>query len=339
MAPDLPWDPVHPAPATPVTHFRPYRNSDSPELAALWNRGAPSSSVARPLTTYEFDSQVLGGPCFEAAGLTVAEREGRLIGFAHAGFGPASSSSRPLHLAHDMGAVGMLVVEPSIDDPALEDGLLAASERFLFSRGAKVLYAGGQYPLNPFYWGVYGGSEWAGILGAHDVFHRTVNRAGYEPVSDTVLMEIDLSDPESRDSRGLLVRRQTHVEVTDDPMPASWWDNLAIGEFRSTLYRLLSRSDHGEYARATTWDMAWFSRVDGRPRIGLIAVEVHQDHRRKGYGRYLLSEILKQAREQVTAIVAVQTSATNTAAVGLYESLGFQPVESATLYRRPGGTR
>jgi ribosomal protein S18 acetylase RimI-like enzyme len=200
-----------------------------------------------------------------------------------------------------------------------------------------VLYAGGQAPLNPFYWGVYGGSECAGILGAHDGFHRAVGRAGYQPVSGTVLLEIDLSEPEKRDPRGLLLRRQVRTEVTDDALPAWWWENLAVGEFRPTLYRLLTRSGQTELARATTWDMAWFSRVDGRSRIGLIDVEVHPDHRRKGYGRFLVSEILKLAREQMTDVVAVQTGATNTAALSLYEAVGFRPVETATLYRRPGG--
>ena len=58
----------------------------------------------------------------------------------------------------------MLVVEPGPDDPALETGLIAEAERLPPPRGATVLYAGGQFPLNPFYWGIYGGSEWAGIL-------------------------------------------------------------------------------------------------------------------------------------------------------------------------------
>jgi ribosomal protein S18 acetylase RimI-like enzyme len=321
-----------------LTRFRPYRNSDSPALAALWNRGAPPSAVARPLTVHEFDFQVVGGPCFEAAGLIVAEQEGRLIGFAHAGFGPETIRSRPLYLSYALGTVGMLVVEPAVDDLALEDSLLAAAERYLLDRGARVLYAGGQYPLNPFYWGVYGGSEWAGILGSHDAFHRVVSRAGYQPVSGTVLLEADLSVPEPLDRRGLLIRRQVRVEVIDDVLPASWWDNLAIGEFRPTLYRLLLRSDQTELARACTWDMAWSSRIDGRSRIGLIAMEVHPDHRRQGYGRFLMGEILKLAREQVVAVVAVQTGAANTAALGLYETLGFQPVETATLYRRPGET-
>jgi ribosomal protein S18 acetylase RimI-like enzyme len=323
-----------------VTHFRPYRNSDSPALAALWNRGAPGSAVARPLTVHEFDAHVVGGPLFEAQGLTVAVRDGKPVGYSHAGFGPEPEDlrGRPLRLSHTMGTVGMLVVEPGQDDPELDAGLLASAERYLRGRGASVVYAGGQSPLNPFYWGVYGGSEWAGILGSHATFLRAVTRAGYEPVSNTVLLEAELSAPELRDPRGVLLRRQTRIEVVEDALPATWWEALAVGDFRPTTYRLIAKAGETELAHASTWDMTWFGRRDGRARVGLIDLEVHPDHRRKGYGRHLLNEVLRLARAQATAALAVQTGSTNAPALALYQSLGFEPVETATLFRLPGGS-
>jgi GNAT superfamily N-acetyltransferase len=321
-----------------VTHFRSFRNTDPPALARLWNRGAPAPGSARPLSVHEFDTQVLGGPCFEAAGLVVAERDGRPVGFAHAGCGPESpEGGRPLELSWAMGTVAMLVVEPGPADPGLERGLLEEAERYLRSRGASVVYAGGLFPLNPYYWGVYGGSEWAGVLGSHHAFLRALGARGYQPVSTAVLLEADLSEPEARDPRAVLIRRQTQLEVNEDPLPRTWWHNLALGEFHPTDYRLVDRSGQAELARATTWDMSWQGRVDGRSRVALIDVEVHPDHRRKGFGRFLVNEILRQARAQDTAVAAVQTGSTNDAALGLYQSVGFQPVETATLFRLPGG--
>ena len=324
-----------------MTHFRPYRNTDSPALRGLWNRGAPPTSAARPLGVHEFDAKVVSGPCFDAAGLIVAEREERPVGFVHAGFGPEADAGspvgRPLRLSYEMGTVAMLVVEPGPEDEGLESGLLDAAEAYLRGKGASVLYAGGQFPLNPFYWGLYGGSEWAGVLTSHAAFQRAVTRRGYEPVSTTVLLEVDLASPEIRDPRSVLVRRLNLLEVTEDATPTSWWANLAVGEFRPTLFRLVSRLDGSELARATTWDMSWFGRVDGRSRIGLIDMEVGPGHRRKGYGRHLVNEMLRHARAEGTATVSVQTRLTNTEALALYESVGFQPVETATLFRLPGG--
>ncbi len=318
-----------------MTHFRPFRNGDPPALAELWNRGLPEHEVARPLSAHEFDAQVAGKLHFEAEGLIVAERDARIVGFAHAGFGPDDPLA-PLHrLNHALGTVAMLVVEPGPEDPELEGGLIAEAQRYLRDRGATVLYAGGQFPLNPFYWGSYGGSEFAGILSAHVAFGRAVVASGYEPVSTTELLEADLSAPEPRDPRAPLIRRQARIEVVEDAMPAHWWESLAIGGFRPTCFRLLSKADDLELARATTWDMSGWGHGDDAARIGLIGLEVHPEHRRKGFGRHLVGEVLRHAREQMIASVAVQTRSTNLPALSLYESLGFAPAETATLYRLP----
>jgi ribosomal protein S18 acetylase RimI-like enzyme len=318
-----------------VTHFRPFRNVDPPALADLWNRGTPGYGVARPLTAHELDARVANQPYFEAAGLIVAERDGRVVGFAHAGFGPDLPAGRPLDLSRALGTIVMLVTEPGPGDEALEKGLLAEAERYLRRRGASVLYAGGQSPLNPFYWGLYAGSECGGVLGSDTVFRRAVASAGYEPASTTVLLEADLSAPEGREPRAPLIRRMARVEVVEDAMPADWWEALAVGDFRPTRYRLLAKADDGLLARATTWDMPWFGRADGVGRLGMVGVEVPPEHRRKGYGRHLVSEILRQARAALFAAVAVQTASTNLPALALYESLGFRRVETATVFRLP----
>jgi ribosomal protein S18 acetylase RimI-like enzyme len=323
-----------------VTYFRTFRNDDPPALAALWNRVVPGRATARPLGAHEFDTHVVCKPHFDAAGLIVAEREGRIVAFVHAGFGPALPPGPPHVLSHAMGTIGMLVLEPEADtdlgEGELARTLIGEAEHYLRGRGAEVLYAGGQYPLNPFYWGIYGGSEWAGILTSDSTFLRCVVAAGYEPVSTTVLLEADLSGSEPRDPRSALIRRQARLEVVDDTLPGNWWDALAIGEYQPTRYRLLARTDDCELAHATTWDMSWFGRGDGCSRIGLIDLEVDPRHRRKGYGRHLVTEILRQARTELVARVAVQTTATNAAALALYESLHFDPVETSILYRKPG---
>jgi ribosomal protein S18 acetylase RimI-like enzyme len=290
----------------------------------------------RPLTVHELDAHALGTVNFEAAGLIVAETDGRLVGFVHAGFGPdlPVESTRPFQVSHELGTVAMLVVEPDLADPGLASGLIAVAERYLQSRGAKVIYAGALFPLNPFYWGIYGGSEGSAVLASHTAFHRVVIERGYEPAGKTILLEADLTVAEPRDARAALIRRKTHVEFLDDAQPIHWWQNVALGEFQIMEARLLLKGDQVPIARAQIWDMGWFGRADLRPRVGLVNLEVAPEHRRLGYGRFLVTEIFRRARENMTVAVAVQTSATNVAATALYKSLGFQPVDEAILYRR-----
>ena len=152
---------------------------------------------------HELDSHALGTVLFDANGLIVAETDGRIVAFVHAGFGPdlPIESTRPLDLCREVGTISMLCVEPRLDDPELLAGLIDAAERYLRSQGAQVLYAGNLFPLNPFYWGIYGGSEGAGVLAGHVAFHRVLRTSGYQPVNTTVLLEADLAVPEPRDPR------------------------------------------------------------------------------------------------------------------------------------------
>ncbi len=316
--------------------FRPFRNSDPPALTRLWNQAVPGATTARPLRVHELDLHACGQPIFDADGLIVAELEGRVVGFVHAGFGPdlPPDPARPLEVSSSVGTTAMLIVEPGHDDGNLAQALLASAEDYLRSRGAQVLYAGSLFPLNPFYWGIYGGSEGSGILSGQGDFHRAVMARGYAPAGTIVLLEADLSQPESRDPRTPLIRRQAQAEFFEDALPPHWWQNLAIGDFPLTDVHLISRTDGTVIARASTWEMRWFGREDGRVRAGLLDVYVPPEHRRKGFARFLIGEILRRARSNLVHCVEVQTSAENQPALALYASLGFAPVDQATFYRK-----
>jgi len=339
-------EPAHPNPGLaaprppdlgmPLIRFRTYRNADSPALAGLWNRGLPDRGVVRPVSAHEWDAMVVGRVDFDARGLIVAEEGGRVVGFAHAGFGPETEEDPPHRLDRELGTIAMLVVDPDRDSEALRSGLMAEAEAYLRASGAKVLYAGGQGPLNPFYWGLYGGSEFAGILEGHESFRKAAAEAGYRPVAAAELLEADLAAVEARDPMAAVHRRQAKVEVSEDACPSDWWEAVALGSTQITRFRLVSKADDAELARASTWDMAAFGRIDGKARTGLYAVEVAPAHRRKGFGRFLVGEVLRHARGQWGEVVSVLTGATNIPALGLYRACGFHLVDTATLYRRPG---
>lgn len=303
----------------------------------LWNQGVPEQGAARPLRVHELDDHAFGAVHFDRAGLIVAEREGRVVGYVHAGFGPDQPVREvpPFVLDRSLGTIAMLAVEPSRDAPEVAQGLILQAERYLRQSGANVLYAGGQFPLNPFYWGLYAGSEGSGVLPWHPVFPQALISMGYEPVSTTAFLEYDLSRDEDRDPRAVMIRRQTQVEFEEDATPEDWWENLALWDFRPARYRLIARSDRAVLARAATWEMNWFGRGDGRGRLGLFGVEVAPAHRRKGYGRFLVGEILASARELGVNAVHVQTITTNMPALGLYQAIGFQPIDQSTVYRLP----
>ena len=319
-----------------MIRLRAFRNGDPPALANLLNRALPDRGVVRPLGPHEFDDLVLCRVGFDPQGLILAEDGGRIIGFVHAGFGPESPRGPSQALDRELGTIAMLAIDPDREKSEIARELFAEAERYLELRGARVIYAGGQMPLDPFYRGVYGGSEWAGILDSHESFHRAATDAGYDAVSTTVLLDLDLTGVEVRDPKAPIIRRQARLEVAEDADPAGWWEAQALGHGQICRFRLVARADGIELARASTWDMAAFGRLDGRARTGLFDVEVPPEHRRKGFGRHLVAEILRHVKSQWGEVVSVQTRTTNAPALSLYRTIGFDPVGSAILYRRPG---
>jgi GNAT superfamily N-acetyltransferase len=320
-----------------VIRYRPFRNTDPPILAKLWNRVIPEAGAVRPLLTHELDDHAFGPVFFDRAGLIVAESEGQVLGYVHAGFGPdlPASQSPPLTLSMALGTVAMLVVDSGPTAGEVAQGLVLEAERYLRGRGARLIYAGGQWPLNPFYWGLYGGSECAGVLPEHPIFPALLLKMGYEPVSTIVSLQLGLDQPEPRDPRAVLIRRQTELEVQEDVLPSDWWQNQALSEFHLSRFRLLARTDLAEIARIITFDMSWFGRSDGKSRLGMIDVEVVAQQRRKGHGRFLVTEVIKWAREHGMALLEVQTQSTNEPALAFYDSLGFVAIDQSTVFRLP----
>ncbi len=320
----------------PLT-FRPFRNSDPPALARLWNQRPAAPGVICPARVHELDGHAWSGVTFDPRGLIVAEIEGKIVGFVHAGFGPEDPIAEPLplELNRELGTITQLIVAPGSQAREIAEQLVRQAEVYLRKRGARVIYAGALYPLNPFYWGLAGGSEGSGVTSSEQLFHETLAHLGYDPVSTTFLMEADLLQPEPRDPRAVILKRMTQVEFTEDAMPSSWWDGLALDELQLIRAELALKTSGLVVARAEVWDMGLFGRADGRARAGLMKLEVIPAERKKGYGRHLVREIIHRLQASGVTILSAQTSSSNEAALALYRSLGFDVIDQSTLYRLP----
>lgn len=319
--------------------YRSFVNTDATALTELWNRCLTARPVTGPLSVHDFDALVPGKLHFDRHGLIVAEEEdeGQIVGFAHAGFGPLEPRGRTHQLDFALGTIAMMVLDPRVADSDVPLELLRAGESYLRRKGARVIYAGGQYPLNPYYWGLYGGSEFAGILDGHGSFLNAVRRAGFEVAAEAEVLEADLAGPEPRDPRITLLRRQYRIDIEEDAMLPGWWDSLALGLFRPTRYQVVDRLTGVVPAHAWTWDIATGLAIeDSIMRTGLVALEVQPEFRRRGLARYLVQECWKNSRAQLVDRLCVQTLKSNIPAIRLYASLGFKLVTHTTLFRLPG---
>jgi ribosomal protein S18 acetylase RimI-like enzyme len=315
-----------------VYQFRPFRNSDPPYLAEIWRSQPPQRGVMQPMSAGLLEQFVLSKPYFDAAGLIVAERDGRRVGFVHAGFGSNDEGSG---LSTESGTTYVLMLHRDAPDGALADELLARSEAYLRERGAKVIYGGGIRPLNAFYLGLYGGSELPGVLASDVVFGDALRRGGYREIDRVMVLERDLSTfrPAVTREQRQLKRIATSGERISPPSN-TWWEACTTGAFDRLDYFVQNLTTYEVLANVSFWDVEPLSTGWGAPTAGMFDLTVATASRRQGIATFLLGEALNRLRNRGMVRCEAQTMHGNTPALALYAKLGFVTVDQGMVFRK-----
>lgn len=275
---------------------------------------------------------MLNKPYFDSDGLWLAIEGEEIQGFVHAGFGPSEDEST---LSTDLGVTSIVVVRPDAEQAIIAAALLQHSEGYLRERGAKVLYGGSVRPLNPFYLGLYGGSEQPGVLDSDPAMQQLFLAHGYREIDRTVVFQRTLADFRAPiDRNQMQVRRSTQIAVVDEPPAKSWWDACTLGEFECIEFQLLDRGLGKQLASATLRGIEHTSTNPGVRASGLVDVQVAPQALHQGLATFLISEALKDLQQQGVGLVEAQTMQRNTAAIGLYHKLGFTRIDSGAVYRK-----
>ena len=312
--------------------YRSFHNSDTPLLIDIWRSQPPQRGLAQPVSVELFEQIVLSKPYFENDGLIVALDEGKPVGFIHAGFGPTDDGAG---LSRRFGVISLLLVRPNYQTSVVGSELLARGEEYLRRRGAEVLYAGGIRPLDPFYLGLYGGSELPGVL-ASDVFAAGVYQAaGYQEIDRVVILTRELAGFRAPiDRTQMQIRRNSIVEETTDASPRNWWEACALGHFHVTSFSLAEAGNPRPTATARFWTLETFAAGWGVQAAGLYDLEVAPDRRRCGLATFLVCDALRRLSAQGIALVEAQTMIGNATALALYRKLGFCEIEQGIVLRK-----
>jgi ribosomal protein S18 acetylase RimI-like enzyme len=310
--------------------YRAFRNTDPPLLAKLWNTAGTERGLAPNLSPAQFELAIVSKPYFEREGLILAFDNATPVGFVHGGFGAREDRNG---LDRQLGVSCMLMVAPSHRRQGIGRRLLQLSEEYLRGRGAEVLYLGGVRPLDPFYAGLYGGSELPGLLDSA-VVAGFCQATDYVAIDHTVTLHGGIEECcPAIDRRQLLLRRSTTIEEIPDALAATWWEACTFGDAFRVRFELRSR-DGAVLGSALFWDQGPLAARWGVPTLGLTELDVSASRRRAGIATALLSEAFRRLAQQGFRLIEVQTMVHNVAALALYKKLGFQQIDQGTVYRK-----
>jgi ribosomal protein S18 acetylase RimI-like enzyme len=308
-----------------------FRNDDPPRIADAWRGADLGPAALQPMTSAALEAAVFSKPYFDRHGLVVARDGERIVGFAHAAFGPDADRAA---LDTAIGTTLLIVVPPHERRCDIEDDLLARSEAYLRQRGAATILGGGTPDLGGYYLGLYGGSDLPGILDSSPAMQEVFRRAGYAQAARIAVLRRPLAGFRPPVNRlQLAIRRATTLRVIDEPPRRTWWEAATTTGIALRRYELRGEAE-ALLGSASFWDIEPLARSWGLTMAGLLRIDIEGERRRQGLASYLVAEALHDLAAEGTAVAETQVAEDNAAALQLFTKLGFQATDHGTVYRR-----
>ncbi|HEY6563591.1 MAG TPA: GNAT family N-acetyltransferase, partial [Pirellulaceae bacterium] len=212
---------------------------------------------------------------------------------------------------------------------------MAACEEYLQGRGARTLYVGAISPLNPFYLGLYGGSELPGVVRTDQNWIQVIRDRGYTPADTCLVFHCDLDRfKPPMDRQQLMLKRGYKVTPVGLPQDETWWQACTAPPHEPMRFELTPLAGDTPTASLQYWLLDPICRGWGVLAAGLTKLSVSIPHRRQGMGTLLVAESLRQIRMSGVQLVEAQTMERNVAAIALYRKLGFQEVDQGIVFRK-----
>ena len=311
--------------------YRTFRNADPPGLVEVWNSAFTGRGAVHLQNPTWMEYFLFAKPYFDPDGLIVACDDHKIVGFAWAGCGPNDTDSA---LDPRSGVLCLLGVLPSHRRQGIGSELLRRAETFLRRRGGADLFAGPMYPLNPYTFGLYGGSGSSGFLDSDVLARPFLEHRGYALEKTCLVFQCRMQQALSI-TDGRFAAHRLRFEIHANPFQGTtWWQECVLGPIELHEYRLQDKLTARTVARALMWEMETYINRWGEHAIGISDIVVPEEMRRQGLAKFLLAQILRYLQDQFFTAVEIQAGADNTAAVNLLRSLGFNQVDTGHIFRK-----
>ena len=319
-----------------VIHYRTFRNADPPGLVEVWNEAFTGRGAVRMPNSSWLEYFLFAKPYFDPESLIVALADQHIVGFVWSGFGPNETENA---LDPSSGIVCLLGVAPSHRGQGIGSELLRRAESYLGARGSQDLFAGPMYPLNPYTFGLYGGSYSPGFLNSDLLARPFFEHKGYAIESSGLVFQRSLQSAVNV-ADGRFAAHRLRYEVHASPFQGTtWWQECILGPVELHEYRLQDKLTGRTAARALMWEMETYTQRWNEHAIGITDIVVPAEMRRQGLAKFLIAQMLRYLQDQFFSIVEMQVHADNSAGINLLRGLGFEQVDAGHIYHRRGEGR
>ena len=317
-----------------MVQYRTFHNRDPKHFLKLWHNCGLGPSAAEGFPCDVLEYFVFSPPFFDRTGFFVATEGDEIVGICHASFAATEDESR---LDRTQGCIAALMVRPDFRRQGIGRELVRRAEGYLTEAGATSIQLGAGLNRNGFYNGIYGGLQSSGFNISSAPWHGFSEALGYAPASRTQILHRDLTngrDPVS--SRLIRHRRRLNLVITDRVSEMSWWWHARFGQLDSLQFELRQRHDEHLVASGQIVGLDVFVPKWGIRAVGIQNVNVPEEFRRHGYGLSLVLEICRRLREQSIQLIEAQVDDSNSAALELFQTAGFECVELLGTWQRSG---
>jgi len=315
-----------------LIRYRPFQNWDPPALAEIWRSQPPVRGRMQAVTPALLEELVFARPYFDRQGLIVAVDEDRPVGFAHAGFGASDDLAS---LDRSLGTTCLVLVSPHPQKKQIEAELLAASQEYLLRHGARQLFGGCAFPVNPFYLGLYGSCNLPGVL-ASDTEQTDLFRSSmYRETERRVLLNCSLEKFRPPiDARLLRLNQKCVVTAVHGLVPDNWWESCVWMHTELTRYELRFKDSEDVLISATFWEVVPLSKSWGVQAAGLVRIDDTPEARTEKMTTFLLSQAFRDLKQNGAAIVEVQALAKDSSLLAIFQELGLKNYDEGVLFAK-----
>jgi GNAT superfamily N-acetyltransferase len=315
-----------------VIQYRHYRNNDPPQVLALWNASAFERGGASEISHDLLDLLLFSLPYFDRHGLILACENEQLVGMVHAGFG---CNEQGTDLNSQDGIICQLLVHPERRRQGIGRELVQRARIYLTERGATTIHAGPGPGRDPFYCGLYGGSESAGFLATDQGVPEFLTACGFDSADRFAIYQrpLELDTTEAVDLRSAQWKRRVRIVISAQNNDGNWWWNNRFGRLDYVRFRLLQKDGDDQLASLTLVGLDQFVPKWNSRAIGFADIHVVEHHRRQGLGRLLITETLKRLKQETISLVEAHATESDDALTGLLASCSFQRIDAGTQYR------